>query len=104
MIKIGLFCASGMSTSMMVKKMIKAAEKRELGVEINAYPESSLAKVLDEGIDVVLLGPQVKFKFPSLKALCEPKGVPIDVINSLDYGMMNGDKVLSAAIELMENK
>ena len=104
MVKIGLFCAAGMSTSIMVKKMAEAAKKRGLDVEIKAYPESELAKVLEEGIDAALLGPQVRFKISSLKPLCEPKGVPIDIINSLDYGMMDGDKVLTSALNLIENK
>lgn len=35
-----------------------------------------------------------------VKAVCEPKGVAIDVINTVDYGMMNGAKVLEHAIKL----
>ena len=30
MLKIKLFCAGGMSTSILVKKMLEAAEKKEL--------------------------------------------------------------------------
>mgnify|MGYP004572656001 CR=1 FL=1 len=104
MIKIGLFCAAGMSTSMLVGKMTKAAKDKELDVAVNAYPESNLSHILDEGIDVVLLGPQVKFKLPSLQSLCDTKGVPIAVIDPVDYGMMDGDKVLSDALALIESK
>lgn len=32
----------------------------------------------------------------------EPKGIPLAVINSVDYGMMKGDKVLEQALELMK--
>lgn len=101
MVKIALFCAGGMSTSILVKKMKEAAEKIGLEVDLEAYPESTLAKRLEEGIDVALLGPQVRFKLTSLKALCEPKGVPIDVINTMDYGLMNGEKVLNQALKLL---
>ncbi|MGG7621264.1 PTS sugar transporter subunit IIB [Bacillus coreaensis] len=104
MIKIALFCAAGMSTSMLVKKMTESVNSRGLDVQIEAHPESELARIIDEGIDVALLGPQVRFKLQSLKKLCDTKGIPIDVINSLDYGMMNGEKVLSAALELIDNK
>ncbi len=31
----------------------------------------------------------------------QPKGIPLDVINMADYGMMNGEKVLDQAISLM---
>ena len=39
MLKIKLFCAAGMSTSMLVKKMLEAADKKGLDVQIAAYPE-----------------------------------------------------------------
>lgn len=32
----------------------------------------------------------------------ESKGIPVDVINNLDYGTMNGEKVLNFAISLMK--
>lgn len=104
MVKIGLFCAAGMSTSMLVKKMTESAKNKGLDVQIEAHPESELTRILDEGIDIALLGPQVRFKLQSLRVLCDTKGVPIDVIDSMDYGMMNGEKVLSAALELIETK
>jgi len=30
----------------------------------------------------------------------EPKGIKVDVIDSVDYGMMNGEKVLNIALNL----
>ncbi|MBM7650410.1 PTS system cellobiose-specific IIB component [Bacillus ectoiniformans] len=99
MLKVGLFCAAGMSTSMLVEKMKVAAKERGMEVEIAAYPESEMEKYVDH-IDVALLGPQVKYLLNKGKAVCEPKGVAIDVINTVDYGMMNGSKVLDHAIKL----
>ena len=52
-------------------------------------------------IDVALLGPQVKYLLSKGKQICEPKGVPIDVINTVDYGMMNGAKVLDHSLKLV---
>lgn len=101
MIKIALFCAAGMSTSVLVKKMKEAAEKKGIEVEIEAYPESTLSAKLDEGIDIALLGPQVRFKINTAKELCSKKNVPVDVINSVDYGMMRGEKVLDFALKLI---
>lgn len=99
MLKIGLFCAAGMSTSMLVEKMRAVAIERGLEAEIAAYPESEMEKYVDN-IDVALLGPQVKYLLNKSKAVCDPKGVAIDVINTVDYGMMNGAKVLDHAIKL----
>lgn len=103
MIRIGLFCASGMSTSILISKMEKIAKSRGLEVSINAYPESEMATLLDQ-IDIALLGPQVRFFLDKAKKVCEPKGIVVDVINSRDYGMMDGEKILDAAFKALENK
>ncbi|WP_326514855.1 PTS sugar transporter subunit IIB [Clostridium intestinale] len=102
MIKITLFCAAGMSTSVLVAKMQEAAKNKGVEARIEAFPESTMSKKLEEGIDVALLGPQVRYKLPAAKKLCSAKGVPIDVINSVDYGMMKGDKVLDFALKMLE--
>ena len=99
MMIIGLFCAAGMSTSMLVEKMKAVASERGLEADIAAYPESEMETYVNE-LDVALLGPQVKYLLAKGKQICEPKGVPIDVINTIDYGMMNGTKVLDQAIKL----
>ncbi|MBP2643218.1 MAG: sugar transporter subunit [Firmicutes bacterium] len=100
MIKIALFCNAGMSTSMLVEKMRKAAEENGQKIIIDAYPEASLAKELD-GLDVVLLGPQIKYALAKIQAMCKPKGIPVEVINTADYGLMNGKKVLEQALKLI---
>jgi len=99
MMKIGLFCAAGMSTSMLVEKMKAVAAERGIEAEIAAYPESEMETYVDT-LDVALLGPQVKYLLSKGKQICEPKGVPIDVINTIDYGMMNGAKVFDHAMKL----
>ena len=99
MTKIKLFCASGMSTSVLVSKMREAAKAKGVECEINAYPESQIDQHLDS-MDVALLGPQVGYRLGAAKEICGPKGVPVDVIPMVDYGMMNGEKVLDFALKL----
>ena len=99
--KIALFCNAGMSTSLLVKKMRASAQERGLDVEIEAYPARELDQRTD-GIDAALLGPQVRFMLDNAKKICGAKGVPVDVINSMDYGMVKGDKVLDAALSMIE--
>ena len=99
MVTIKLFCASGMSTSVLVNKMKDAAKLKGIEAEIEAFPESQMDRHLDS-MDVALLGPQVGYTLGKAKKLCEPKGIPIDVIPMVDYGMMNGAKVLDFALKL----
>ena len=96
MVTIRLFCAAGMSTSLLVNKMKDAASKRGLEADIVAFPESQMHANLD-GVDVAL---QVGYRLASAKEICGPKGVPVDVIPMVDYGMMNGEKVLDFALKL----
>ena len=58
--KIMLCCSAGMSTSLLMKKMIAEAEQRGLPVEINAYGVAEFAEQVGH-YQVVLLGPQVKY-------------------------------------------
>lgn len=68
MIKIRLFCAAGMSTSVLVNKMKKAAEAKGIEADIEALPEAQMAKMVD-GIDAALLGPQVAYALTKAKNL-----------------------------------
>ena len=99
MITIRLFCAAGMSTSLLVNKMIASAKDKGIEVDIEAFPESQMDKRLDN-VDVALLGPQVGYTLGKSKKICEPKGIPVDIIPMVDYGMMNGPKVLDFALKL----
>lgn len=97
--KILLACAGGFSTSMLVEKMKEAVSNRELDIIIDACAEGSLVNYLPA--DIVMLGPQMGHAEDSVK---EEVGitVPVTVIDMLDYGMMDGEKVLNTALNLME--
>ncbi len=63
---IMLVCSAGMSTSLLVTKMEKAAAEQGLEAKIFAVAEAEAANHLDE-IDVLLLGPQVRFLEGNMK-------------------------------------
>lgn len=98
-----LVCSAGMSTSLVVEKMKKALTPEEAGSKIEAVAldafESEVSKY-----DVVLLGPQVRFKKGEFAKFTEPLGIPLDVINMSDYGLVRGDKILDFARTLYKNK
>jgi PTS system cellobiose-specific IIB component len=95
-----LCCAAGMSTSMLVQRMLSEAQTRGLDVEIVAVPIASFESIIDSA-DVVLLGPQVRYELPRLSAAAGALGKKVEMINMMDYGTMRGDKVLDAALELI---
>lgn len=94
-----LACSAGMSTSLLVSKMQKAAEKNNEDVEIFATALSAVNETLDEKHpDILLLGPQVSYAVEDFK---KKLTIPVVGINMQDYGMMNGDNVLANALELI---
>lgn len=103
MYNILLVCSAGMSTSLLVTKMKKSADDQGIEANINAVAEADLKNHID-GVDVILLGPQVRYILKKVKAIMDPLGVPVEVINSMDYGMMNGEKVLAYSISLIQDK
>ena len=98
--KIMLCCSSGMSTSLLVKKMQEEAARRGLEAEIRAYGASEFEVQMPQ-YQVVLLGPQVKYMLPDMQGRAAEHGIPVDVINMMDYGMQRGDKVLDHALALL---
>lgn len=100
--KIMLVCSAGMSTSLLVTKMTKAAENLGIEININAVSEAEFKNHVND-VDVVLLGPQVRFILPKVKEQLNGRA-PVEVINTMDYGMMNGEKVLKFALNLLGEK
>lgn len=100
---IMLVCSAGMSTSLLVTKMEKAAADKGMDAEIFAVSASEADSHIAKGeIDVLLLGPQIRFMKSQFEKKLEGKDIPFEVINMADYGMMNGENVLNAAIKLMD--
>ncbi len=95
---IVLFCAAGMSTSLLVNKMKKAAEEAGLDYQIDAYPLSEAGTYGPEA-DIILLGQQVKYKLKDTQAQFPEK--PVEPINMQDYGMMNGANVIKRVKEVL---
>ncbi|SFQ02503.1 PTS sugar transporter subunit IIB [Salibacterium halotolerans] len=97
--KIALVCSAGMSTSMLVKNMRQAAEQKGIEAEIDAYAEGELNQHMEE-LEVILIGPQVRYLKQRISGKADSYNIPVDVIDNMAYGTMNGDKVLQQALNL----
>ncbi|WP_019552950.1 PTS sugar transporter subunit IIB [Propionispira raffinosivorans] len=96
---IYLVCNAGMSTSILVKKMQDAAKTQQIDVNIEAFSVEILDEKVDSA-DVILLGPQIRHMLPDVKKTVGDQ-CPVEVIDMRDYGMINGEKVLSKALKLV---
>ncbi|VBB07065.1 phosphotransferase system eiib component type 2/3 [Lucifera butyrica] len=98
-----LVCAAGMSTSLVVEKMKKALKPEEADSVLVAIPAEEFEAAVDN-YDIVLLGPQLRFKKKEFEKITQPKGIPLDVINMVDYGTLRGDKIMEFARQLYQQK
>lgn len=97
---ITLICAAGMSTSMLMAKMQDSAKEQGIEAKIIAMSESKFEEY-KEPTEVLLLGPQIAYMEDDIRELYEPKGIKVAVIDMMDYGTMNGEKVLKDALALL---
>lgn len=96
--KIVLFCAAGMSTSLLVTNMQKAAADLGYETDIAAHPLSE-SHMYGADADIILLGPQVRFELPKLQKQFPDK--KIEAIEMRAYGMMDGKTVIKHVKEVM---
>ena len=95
-----LACSAGMSTSLLVNKMLDAAKSAGRDDKIWAVGQSDLNDALEEA-DVLLLGPQMRFLANKIQPQCDELGIPMEVIPATLYGRVDGQAVLEFADELV---
>ncbi|HJD45585.1 MAG TPA: PTS sugar transporter subunit IIB [Candidatus Mediterraneibacter norfolkensis] len=95
---IVLLCNMGMSTSLMVSRMREAAEKQGYECKIDAYALQHAEEIIPTA-DILLVGPQIAFEIERLQAEYPDK--KMEAIEMLDYGGMDGEKVLNHVKEVL---
>ena len=102
-IEIMLVCSAGMSTSILVSAMKKAIKNQGIDANVFAKPSTEAMEYVETNdVSVVLLGPHVRFFEEAYREPLEERDIPIATIDSRDYGMMNGEKVLQMALDIIK--
>lgn len=96
--KIVLFCAGGMSTSLLVNRMKEAASLANKDYDIAAYGLGKLEEQA-KNADCILLGPQVRYALNNIQK--DYPNIPISGIDMRVYGMMDGKGTLAIAQKLL---
>lgn len=94
--RILLICGSGASSGFMAANMRKAAKKYGIEATIEARSDSMVDEYLDK-IDVLLVGPHLKYMEEALKEKCSKYNIPIAIIDSKTYGSLDGKRGLATA-------
>ncbi|MBC2320468.1 PTS sugar transporter subunit IIB [Listeria booriae] len=97
--RLMLMCNAGMSTSVLVRKMQKVAAEKGLDIEIWAISETDFEKNW-RNAEAILLGPQVSY-MQSKVSESVGSAIPVGVIAIVDYGRMDGEKVLAQGMALL---
>lgn len=94
---IQFVCAGGMSSSLVVSKMQKAAEEKNIDIEIWATGVQEGKEIITErkDIDVLLLAPQVRYMEKNLREFLKDKKTILQLVEMRDYGFLDGEKILS---------
>ena len=85
-----------------VEKMKEAAKQMGEEIEIQALPIAECSSVINE-VDIVLLGPQVRFQKPQVEKLSNGT-IPVEVIDMRQYGIMDGKGILESTLDKIKVK
>lgn len=96
--RIMLVCGAGVSTSILMKKMMDYSKENNIELEVKAYGFEDAIGHFEE-YDCVLIGPQIAYRIDDIKEVCQK---PISAINPMDYGMGNAESVIKAAQDLLK--
>lgn len=93
-----LVCNAGMSSSILVDKMKKAATAQNLDVVVEARSNNAINEEVGKW-DICLVGPQIIYAVDSIKATL---GIPVAAVEPRTYAMANGEEALKQAFKMHE--
>jgi cellobiose-specific phosphotransferase system component IIB len=101
-LKVYIICAAGASSGIIMSKIENEAETRGLELELKCFPFMTYKEVDFEGVDVIMLAPQVRLYRKEIEKFLNTHeyAIPMDVIGMETYGLMRGDVVLEQIMEL----
>ncbi len=105
-IRVLMVCAMGMSSSLIEARTAEAAKNAGVAFELKAIDTAEIGRwnFAENPMDVVLVAPQVRFKKKSLEEAAGPHGSIVLNIDSIAYGMVDGEKIFEQIMEALRNK
>ena len=103
MLTISLICNLGMSTSMLIDKMVAYAKTKGVETDVDALPFDKLDLRIDR-TDILLIGPQVRHLYKKLSEQYGSKIPVIQIMNMSDYGLLRVDKIFDQAYAEYQQK
>ena len=99
--KILLVCGTGASSGFMAKNIRLAAKARGEEMDVKARSDSVIEDYISE-IDLLLVGPHLKYMQKEIEEIAEPHHVPVRIISEEAYGTLDGDAVVDFILEILK--
>lgn len=105
-IKVLIVCAIGMSSSLLEEKIVEAATAAGVEIEMMSCttPDAARWDFKENYVDVILVAPQVRYKKKSLTQQAGQYGTVVDNIESITYGMVDGEALFKQIMAMLETK
>lgn len=91
--RILIVCGAGASSGFMAKNIRKVVKERKLDYSFIARSDSEVDEYIGE-IDMLLLGPHLKYMYADMEEYAKPYGVPVHVIEQKAYGNLDGAAIV----------
>lgn len=103
-IRVVLVCAAGMSSSLIEEKIRQAAAAAGKPMELRAVDATRMGfwDYERDRVDVILVAPQVRFKKRSILEKAEPLGIIVQDIDTVAYGMVDGEKIFGQVLDALK--
>ncbi len=95
-----IICQFGASSGILKRKMAEEMADRGIEGSVEAYSIEDLEEMLP-GKNIVLVGPQLRINLEEINAAVDGR-VPVQLIESVDYGTMNAKNILDKCIPLIQ--
>ncbi len=90
--RIVLICGGGVTTGILLHKIVDAAEEMNIQIKCEAHGINSLNPTRFKGAEVIVLAPQVRYMEEEIKAIYPE--IPVRLITINDFVTLNGKKIL----------
>lgn len=95
-----LVCGTGASSGFMAKNIRQAAKAKGVDISFKARSDSEVEEYIEE-IDLLLVGPHLKYMLNDLEEIADPYDVPVRIIPEEAYGSLDGEAVLNFTLEIL---
>lgn len=95
-----IICAFGASSGILKRKLMEEMKNKGLEGSVEAFSVEDLDTAIN-GKDIVLVAPQLRISYDEIVEQVGGK-VPVSLIKSVDYGMMNAKNILDKCVKLLE--